>query len=120
MASRKIAANVTLARIARLVRLLALVILAFTFCALCENVPYQPSISNHEGLEQGRPARFLSRSVIQRIFSLNLTTIGFSSVLTILPTVPFGMRVDLVNPSDMSFGTAVMGIRVQLLPVCQQ
>ena len=40
---------------------------------------------------------------------MNLTTIGgASSAQTTLPTVPAGMRVHLVNPSDMSFGTAVI------------
>ena len=36
------------------VTLSALAILAFTLCALCDNVPDQPSIANHQSLEKGR------------------------------------------------------------------
>jgi hypothetical protein len=47
----------SLVRIARgtwFARLSVLAILALTLCALCDNVPDQPSISNHQGLEKGR------------------------------------------------------------------
>jgi radical SAM superfamily enzyme YgiQ (UPF0313 family) len=46
--------------------------------------------------------------VLRKVISLNLINVGLNSIGTKKPAIPNGMRVHLVNPSDIAFGTAVI------------